>query len=178
VYIACIAGWTLVGNHTLTIALLLIIHVISGITNAGITLSLTNIGYKLTSKDDAMVYLTARNMVNAFIPALAPIFGGMLADMLTAKKLISNFSLSVPMGGRVVTLFQLSNWTVFFVFSAILATVSLKLLKKVKEDGEVNHMHVVNRMVRSMKLKNVTKELATVRVLNILGMSSKERKRA
>jgi MFS family permease len=178
VYIACIAGWTLVGNHALTIALLLIIHIISGITNAGITLSLTNIGYKLTSKDDAMVYLTARNMVNAFIPALAPIFGGMLADLLTAKKVIGNFSLSVPVGDGVVTLFQLSNWTVFFVFSAILAAISLQLLKKVKEDGEVPHMFVVNRMVRSIKLKNVKKELATARVLNLLGMASKERKRA
>lgn len=78
----------------------------------------------------------------------------------------------------MVTLFQLSNWTVFFVFSAILAAISLQLLKKVKEDGEVPHMFVVNRMVRSIKLKNVKKELATARVLNLLGMASKERKRA
>jgi hypothetical protein len=35
---------------------LLIIHIISGITNAGITLSLTNIGYNLTTNQDARVY--------------------------------------------------------------------------------------------------------------------------
>ena len=176
IYIACIAGFSFVGNHALTVAFLVVLHIVSGITIAGITLSLSNIGYKLTSKDDAMVYLTARNMVNAFIPALAPIFGGMLADLLTANNVIGNYSLKVPMGGTVVNVFQLSNWTLFFVFSAILATVSLRFLNKVKEEGEVRRDRVMLRMMHAMKLSNMTRELATVKVLNIF--ASKDKRRA
>ncbi len=56
-YIACILGWTFLGNYVLTIPLLIVIHVISGISTGGINLSITNIGLKLASKDEAMFIL-------------------------------------------------------------------------------------------------------------------------
>ena len=106
---------------------------------------------------------------------LLGIFGGMLADLLTANNVIGNYSLKVPMGGTVVNVFQLSNWTLFFVFSAILATVSLRFLNKVKEEGEVRRDRVMLRMMHAMKLSNVTRELATVKVFNIFGTKDKKR---
>ncbi len=164
VYIACIAGWSLVGNHVLTIPFLMLIHVVSGITIGGINLSITNIGLKLASKDEAIVYIAARNMVNAFIPALAPILGGVLADFLTAHQVVANFSWNLRLGDSLVTVFYLSNWTVFFLFSALLGMMSLKFLKQLKEDGEVDKRYVMNEMVSAVRMKWIRRQLASVKV--------------
>jgi MFS family permease len=160
IYIACIIGWSLVGNHILTIPFLMLIHIISGMATGGINLAITNIGLKLAPKDEAIVYIAARNMVNAFIPALAPIAGGLIADFLVSHQLIANFSLKVPLGNSMVTIFHLSNWSMFFVFSALFALVSLRFLKMVSEEGEVGKEHVVNQMVSSLKLIFVRKDAA------------------
>jgi hypothetical protein len=180
VYIACIAGWSLVGNHALTIPFLMLIHIASGMALGGINLAITNIGLKLASKDEAIVYIAARNMVNAFIPALAPILGGLMADMLTAKQLIPDFSLKIPMGGSSATVFHLSNWTLFFVFSAILASISLRFLKQVKEEGEVAKSEVVIKMKTSLRQIFIRRHIGPVRayIPNIFRLTKERPKRA
>jgi MFS family permease len=151
VYIACIVGWSLVGNHVLTVPFLVVIHVITGLTTGGINLAITNIGFKLAPQEHATVYMAVRNMVNAFIPALAPLFGGMLADFLVSKQMITDLSLSVPLNGSVVTVFRITNWNLFFTASATLAFLSLRFLRTVNENGEREKDHLVIEMVSSIK---------------------------
>jgi MFS family permease len=165
VYIGCIVGWSLVGNHILTIPFLILIHVVSGITTGGINLSINNIGLKLAAKDEAIVYIASRNMVNAFIPALAPIFGGIIADFLTNHNFIADFSLNIPLGNSVTTVFHFTNWTIFFVFSAAMGVLSLRFLKNVKEEGEVEKGFVMHQLVRSLRVvRYFRKELVTEKV--------------
>lgn len=180
IYIACIIGWSLVGNHVLTIPFLILIHIVSGMATGGINLAITNIGLKLAAKNEAILYIAARSMVNAFIPALAPIFGGLLADMLTSHHMIANFSLRIPIGNSVVTVFHFSNWTLFFVCSAIMAMLSLKFLRQVKEEGEVEKGHVVNEMMTSLRLILVRSDFSSMisYVPNIFTRSRDKQKRA
>lgn len=177
IYIGCIVAWSFVGDHLLTVPFLIVIHIVSGATTAGINLSINNIGLKLASKDEAIVYIAARNMVTAFIPALAPIFGGMMADFLSANQLVANFSIRVPFGSSMVTLFKLSNWSLFFVFSAILAMVSLRFLRTLSEEGEIGKEVVVRQMAHSLRAKFATPELAAARVLNMFSFWSKEKQK-
>jgi MFS family permease len=142
-YILCIVGWSLVGNHILTVPFLVLIHLITGLTTGGINLAINNIGLKLAPQNESIVYIAARNMVNAFIPALAPVFGGILADYLVAHQLVANYTLRVPINGSVITLLKITNWNLFFVISAIMAFASLKFLRQVKENGEVQKSRVV-----------------------------------
>ncbi|HUQ67045.1 MAG TPA: MFS transporter [Flavitalea sp.] len=150
-YILCMVGWSLVGNHMLTVPFLTFIHILSGLTTGGINLAITNIGMKLAPQEESIVYIAARNIVNAFIPALAPIFGGMLADFLVTHRMVADYSLKVPLGGNVITVFKFTNWNLFFMLSAAMAFGSLQFLKKVKEDGEVGKGHVVIEMFSTIK---------------------------
>jgi hypothetical protein len=92
-------------------------------------------------------------MVNAFIPALAPIFGGMIADYLVSHQLVADYSLKVPIGGSAVTIFRITNWNLFFMFSALMAFASLRFLKTVKEEGEVGKQHVVVEMFANLRTR-------------------------
>jgi len=154
-YIACIAAWSLIGNHLLTVPFLIIIHIVSGISIAGINLAIVNIGFKLASKNEATVYMAARNMVNAFIPALAPILGGLMADLLISNGIIANYSWKLHLGNSVVTIFHISNWTFFFTFSAIMALISLRFLKELREVGEVEKSKVVHLMLTNFRVRSL-----------------------
>lgn len=150
-YITCIAGWSLVGSHALTVPFLVVIHIMMGLTTGGINLAITNIGLKLAPQEDAIVYIAARNMVNAFIPALAPLLGGMMADLLVSHNMVANYTLRVPVNGSIVTVIKLTNWNMFFTFSAAMAFLSLRFLRKVTETGERKKDHLVVEMVSSFK---------------------------
>lgn len=126
VYIGCLVAWALVSKNSFTIPFLVIIHIVSGIAIGGINLAITNIGLKLASKDQAIVYIAARNMANAFIPALAPLLGGVLADYF--------------------------SWHYFFITSAALAVISLQYLKQVAEPGEIGRNELMNEMGTSLRL--------------------------
>ncbi|HEY0272418.1 MAG TPA: MFS transporter [Chitinophaga sp.] len=85
VYIACILAWAFTGmfsSRYLVIALLGLIHVLSGTSLAGINLAMGNISIKLAPRGQAMAYLSAMNMLLAASAALAPMAGGLLADSL------------------------------------------------------------------------------------------------
>lgn len=153
VYILCIVGWSLVGNHVLTVPFLVVIHIISGLTTGGINLAINNIGLKLSPTNDSIVYIAARNMVNAFIPALAPVFGGVLADFLVSHRMIADYTLKVPFHGSMVTLLKITNWNLFFIISAMMAFASLRFLRQVQENGEVRKSHVVVEMFSTLKTR-------------------------
>lgn len=89
-YALCIIGWCFAGIYTnlyANLVLLAIIHVFTGLSTAGINLALTNIGLKLAPKQDAIVYLSAKNIVVALFSFLAPLTGGILADYFSNRYL-------------------------------------------------------------------------------------------
>jgi MFS family permease len=119
-YITTLIAWAFVDKSAFTIPLLLGIHIITGISSGGINLALTNIGLKLAAKEDAIVYIAARNMANAFIPALAPLIGGLFADYI--------------------------SWNYFFLISSVVAVLSLLSLKKINEEGELKRSILLNEI--------------------------------
>src|SRR5690606_31129108 len=78
IYILCLVAWCFVGIYSQlwpNLVLLALMHVLMGFSNAGINLSLTNIGLKLAPQADAIIYLAAKNVITAVFSALAPLFG-------------------------------------------------------------------------------------------------------
>ena len=158
-YILCIIAWCFVGLYSKTyvnIILLFIIYIFSGVATAGINLSLTNIGLKLAPREDAIVYLSVKNIVPAIFSSLAPLLGGKLADFFESRHLDINASWAGPAGSRVFHLISLHGWNFLFLIGAILAFLSLELLLHVKEKGEVDKGTVV-RIMRS-SIRNSLKE--------------------
>jgi MFS family permease len=97
-YILCIMAFAFAGMPSspyITLIMLAIIHIVSGFSTAGINLSLSNIGIKLAPKQEAIVYLSAKGMFVAFFSTIAPLVGGLLADLFSN----STIGLNLQLGG-------------------------------------------------------------------------------
>lgn len=153
VYILCLLAWMFTASlhGAVLIITLVCIHVLTGIATSGINLGLNNIGLKLSPSKDAIVYLATKNVITAFFSAAAPLVGGLLADFFAVHPLNWNIHWHSAKGIKVIPLLHLQQWGFFFIIAAILATISLQLLKQVSEAGEVNKFEVIRGMRTQFK---------------------------
>lgn len=156
-YILCIIAWSFVGIYSrwyANVGLLVVIHIFTGIATAGINLSLTNIGLKLAPKEDAVVYLSVKNIVTSAFSAIGPLIGGVLADFFADRRLEITFQWTSPRVNEAFKLVSLHQWNFLFLIGAFLALLSLELLTRVKEVGEVEK-DVVKRIMRTRLRSNM-----------------------
>jgi MFS family permease len=151
-YILCLVGWCFVGiysNLYNNLALLTGIFIVTGVATAGINLSLTNIGLKLATREEAVVYLAAKNMVTAVFSAIAPLIGGILADYFSDRHIRILGEWGGPHLSKEVRLLALHDFNFLFAIGAILALIALEFLVGVKEEGEVEKVmrgNIVNNL--------------------------------
>lgn len=169
IYIACILAWTFTASdaQAFNLILLALIHILSGISTAGINLAIGNISIKLAPKDEAIVYFATKSMITAFIPALAPVLGGLLADFFASHQLLWNISWKGPEGVSVINLLDLQNWNFFFIIGATLAMLSLRALKGIKEEGEVQKGIVVTKMATYFRIKLREKRREVYKIMSL-----------
>jgi len=154
-YIACILAFAFAatpGNIQTMLALLVAIHVISGLATAGINLALSNIGIKLAPNDEAIAYITAKNMFVAMSSTLAPVIGGLMADFFVSHPFDCNLHLDF-IGMPNIHLLTLQGWNYFFIIGGVLALISLKLLQQVNEKGEIRNRRMVIYMQTHFRSK-------------------------
>ncbi|MGN6163413.1 MAG: MFS transporter [Flavisolibacter sp.] len=169
VYILCILGWSFVAmpsSHAVTIFLIAFINLLTGISTSGINLAINNIGIKLAPKGEAIVYISARNMIVAFVSALGPLLGGFLADFFSTRSFVWNMQWNGSHGTSVIRLLALQNWNFLFIIGGLLAIAALKTLSRVKEEGEVEK----NIAVAQMRIVFTTKIKTGMTKENILSM--------
>ncbi|WP_127124489.1 MFS transporter [Pseudoflavitalea rhizosphaerae] len=153
-YILVLIGWCFVGIYSsfyVNFALLVLLFIASGIATAGINLSLTNIGLKLATRNESIVYLSAKNIVTSVFSSLAPLVGGLLADYFTSRKIVINIEYTGPKVNKVLHLISLHEWNFLFLIGAVLAFISLEFLVRVKETGEVDRDEVMRVMRSSIR---------------------------
>jgi MFS family permease len=167
-YILCIIGWCFVGIYSrfyANIALLVGIFIVSGISTAGINLSLTNIGLKLAPRDEAIVYLSVKNMITSLFAALSPLIGGYLADYFMHRHLSVTAAWGGPGMNKVLRLLELHEWNFLFAIAAIIAIIALEFLVTVKETGEVEK-DVVVKVMRSSIISNLKEAFVIGQLIN------------
>jgi MFS family permease len=139
-FILCILGWTfttLPGRYGLTLPLLVLIHVIMGISTAGVTLASGNIGLKLAPRGKATSYLAAYTLVNSLAAGIAPAVGGLFADFFEARELSWTMHWKGPEADIYIQALNFRHWDFFFFIAFIIGLYSLHRLSHVKEEGEV-----------------------------------------
>lgn len=168
-YILCIIAWSFVGIYShqyANLILIALISIFSGISTAGINLSLTNIGLKLAPKDSAIVYLSAKNIITAVFSSVAPLLGGYLADFFAHRNLNIDAVYKGPHITKDFHLLFLHQWNFLFIIGALLAFISLQLLSRVKEKGEVEK-DIVVRIMRSSIKNNMKDYFIIGRLLDV-----------
>jgi MFS family permease len=150
-YVLTLGAWVYVGIYThayMNLLLLLVIHAVMGISNAGINLSLTNISLKLSPSEESVVYLSTKNIITALFSFIAPLIGGYLADYFGTRSISINAAYKGPHWQKVVHLLELHELNFLFLIAAVLSLIAIELLVQVKETGEVEK-DVVKKMIRS-----------------------------
>ena len=126
--------FTTATNFLLTFMILIIIHLILGISTAGINLATLNIGLKLAPKGSATSYLAVRNILISIAAGFAPLVAGIFADFLIEIK------------------FPFVNYLdVIFIIAAFFGVIPLIILAKVQEFGEVKEATVLLEVLTQMK---------------------------
>lgn len=155
-----ILGWTFTTmpeKHFLTMPILVLIHIIMGISTAGIAIASGNIGLKLAPKGNATAYLATNALVNSFAAGIAPILGGTFADFFTSRNLSLVLKWTSPNRELSLQALNFQHWDFFFGLAFLLGLYALHRLSGVKEQGEVNDdivraefMDVIKRPIRSL----------------------------
>ena len=170
IYIACIISWSFVSlpsSQMLMVLLIAVINILTGISSSGINLAISNIGIKLAPKEEAIVYLSAKNMIVAFVSALGPLLGGLMADFFATRSFVWNIEWNGPNGMSSFPLLELRNWTFLFVIGGLLAIVALRTLRKVTEQGEIQKS-LAQAEMRVAFHKKVKEQLTLKACLSIL----------
>jgi len=148
-FILSILAWTFTTmpeKYFLTIPLLVIIHIIMGLSSAGVSLASGNISLKLAPEGQATSYLAANTITNSIAAGIAPILGGHFADFFANRQL--DWTLKYTGPGREFTLptLNLQQWDFFFALAFLIGLYSLHRLTMIKEEGEVEEKVVMNEL--------------------------------
>jgi len=139
-YMLSVLAWTYTtfpAKHLFTLPLLIIIHIMIGIANGGISLAVGNIGLKLAPKGKGSVFLISMNMSNSIFAGFGPLLSGMVSGYFTLKDLSIGFNYSGPDMKEAIHFISLQSWDFPFVFSVILGLLSFRILANLKEGLEI-----------------------------------------
>lgn len=170
-FLVCILSWILLATpkpHSLTLPLLIAIHLVMGMATAGITLASGNIGLKLAPRGQATAYLAASSLFSSMAAGMAPILGGLLADDLASRRLLVTVQWTSP--AAVLELFTLTlrHWDFFFLSAFVLGLYALHRLALVREEGEVEERLAVRELV--MEARRSIRNLSSVGGLRVATM--------
>jgi len=149
-FMLCILAWTFTtmpGRYTLSVPLLIAIHIFMGISIAGVALASANIQLKLAPKGQATPYLVASNLVNSLAAGLGPILGGQLADFFAKRELSWTLRWRSPGGELILPTLNLQQWDFLFFFAFVIGLYSIHRLASVREVGKVEEKIVVREFI-------------------------------
>jgi len=153
-FIVSILAWTFTTmpeKYFLTIPLLIIIHIIMGLSSAGVSLASGNISMKLAPEGQATSYLAANTIANSIAAGIAPILGGKFADFFANRQLDWVLNYKGPTGEFSLPTLNLQQWDFFFVIAFIIGLYSIHRLSMIKEVGEVEGKVVFNELITEVR---------------------------
>jgi MFS family permease len=151
-YLLTVLGWTATGPNALTLPLLVLLHVLSGVSLAGVNLASSNLSMKLSPVRHGHVYMSVMNLVGAVAGAAAPLFGGVLADFFAARGLALTFAWTEPARQYSVSALDLRGLDFVFALSVAVGVAALRQLGRVREDGDVARARLWADLVEELRL--------------------------
>ncbi len=151
---------TLVEKPLTALVLLLVIHLLAGMSTAGVTLASGNIALELSPRGKATAYLAVNALVSGIAATLAPILGGAAGTLLEGREIVLTFSWINHLTGEIWTLpaFHLRGLDFLFMAAFLLGLYSLHRLALVREEGEVKKGIVMGEVMGEIRksVRNVS----------------------
>ncbi len=126
---------TMPEKHDYTLTILIVIHVLVGISTAGVNLCVGNLALKSAPKGKATAYLAANTVVAGIAATLGPLLGGILGDLFELRELKFTLTYTRLTDGEAldVPTFNLRGLDFVFLLSVVLGTYATHRLAYVKE---------------------------------------------
>jgi MFS family permease len=125
-FLLSVAAWPIAGMlHTpwLVLAVVGAIHVLAGLTTAGVTLTTSTVAMELAPRGEAAGYLATNALISGAAAALAPVLAGFGADWLETQRLSVTVAWTSTMGpGQGLALRPLDLHGLDFLFVATVLT--------------------------------------------------------
>lgn len=153
-FILSILAWTFTTmpeKYFLTVPLLVVIHIVMGLSSAGVSLASGNISLKLAPQGQATTYLATNTIVNSVAAGIAPILGGTFADFFSGRELVWTLKYTSPTGTLSLPTLNLQQWDFFFALAFLLGLYSIHRLAMVKEAGEVEEKIVARELFSEVR---------------------------
>jgi MFS family permease len=138
---------TVPGVHILTLPLLVLIHVMLGLSAAAVNLAHGNLALKLAPKGESTSFLAGWSIINSFAAVAAPIVGGLIADTLTDSFLSFHLAWNGLGYSFDLGLIDIRGLDFVFVISFLVGLYAIHRLAMVKEIGEADQRTVIEAMV-------------------------------
>jgi MFS family permease len=135
-FLACILAWTFTGlpwTQGMTLYLLFAIHVLMGLSTAGVALASNNIAMKLSPAGQATAYLAGNSVVISACAGVAPMIGGLCADFFASHQLTFGFTWTGGATSKTMQVLNFHGWTFFFGIAFLVGLYSLHRLSFVEE---------------------------------------------
>ncbi len=144
---------TMPERYFLTIPLLIVIHIVMGLSSAGVALAAGNISLKLAPKGQATAYLATNTIVNSLAAGIAPILGGKFADFFSGRELSWTLKYIGPEREINLPTLNLQQWDFFFVLAFLVGLYAIRRLAKIKEEGEVEEKIVAQELFTEVRMQ-------------------------
>ena len=147
-YIVSVLIWPFLlisDSYFFMIPVLVIVHMLTGISAAGVNLCTGNIALKAAPRGKATAFLAVNTLVHGVAAATSPILGGIVADNLTGRHLalIQHWLLTHAGAYLDLAFSHLLGLHSLFYLTAIIGLYSMRRLRTVHEEGEVKGQIVV-----------------------------------
>lgn len=153
-FIFSILAWvftTMPEKYFLTVPLLILIHILMGLSSAGVSLATGNISLKLAPEGQATAYLATSSVFGSLAAGIAPILGGKFADFFAGREIAWTLKYTGPVRELSFPTLNIQQWDFFFLLAFLAGLYSLRRLAKVKEVGEVEEKVVMNQLFAEVK---------------------------
>ncbi len=153
-FILSILAWTFTTmpeRYFLTIPLVVAIHIVMGLSSAGVSLASGNISMKLAPEGQATAYLATNTIANSIAAGIAPILGGKFADFFSGRELAWTLEYTSPGGTFALPTLNLQQWDFFFAIAFLIGLYSMHRLAMIKESGEVSEKIVARELVTEVR---------------------------
>jgi MFS family permease len=137
-FLGCMLAWTLTGVRWIEAVVLYAlfgIHILMGMSTAGMALASGNLAMKLSPRGEATAYLAANSVVTSACAAIAPIIGGLTADFFATHQLSLAFTWSGGTEEITIQILNFHDWTFFFAIACFLGLYSMHRMAMIEERG-------------------------------------------
>ncbi|HEX3233950.1 MAG TPA: MFS transporter [Gemmatimonadales bacterium] len=156
-FLLSVAGWPIAGMlHTpwLVLVVIGVIHLLAGLTTAGVTLTTSTVAMELAPRGEAAGYLATNALISGAAAALAPVIAGVGADWLETQRLSLTLAWTSTLGpGRSLALrpLDLHGLDFLFVATVLAGLYAVHRILAVVESAQADRRVIVAALVEEIR---------------------------